>query len=32
MLAFLAGEDNKAFDELTWAYMNCPIEARRNQE
>lgn len=32
MLAFLAGEDRKATDELEWALMHCPLEARRNQE
>lgn len=32
MLAFLAGEDKKADDELTWALNRCPIEAKRNQE
>lgn len=32
MLAFLAGEDRKASDELEWALLYCPVEARRNQE
>ncbi len=32
MLAFLAGEDKKALDELEWALMHCPLDARRNLE
>lgn len=32
MLAFLAGDDRKADAELTWAYLHCPIDAKRNQE
>jgi len=32
MLAFLAGDDKKAYDELTWAFEHCPIESKRNQE
>ncbi|BEI99636.1 hypothetical protein CcaverHIS631_0406790 [Cutaneotrichosporon cavernicola] len=32
MLAFLAGEDKKALDELEWALLHCPTDARRNLE
>ncbi|CAK9780949.1 hypothetical protein CC85DRAFT_284658 [Cutaneotrichosporon oleaginosum] len=32
MLAFLAGEDKKALEELEWALLHCPIDARRNLE
>ncbi|WVQ83336.1 hypothetical protein IAT38_005475 [Cryptococcus sp. DSM 104549] len=32
MLAFLNGEDKKADEELDWALMHCPAEAKRNQE
>ncbi|RXK35350.1 COP9 signalosome complex subunit 12 [Tremella mesenterica] len=32
MLAFLNGEDKKADEELNWALLHCPSEARRNQE
>ncbi|RSH92177.1 COP9 signalosome (CSN) subunit [Saitozyma podzolica] len=32
MLAFLAGEDKKADEELSWAFEHCPLESVRNQE
>ncbi|OCF32617.1 COP9 signalosome complex subunit 12 [Kwoniella heveanensis BCC8398] len=32
MLAFLNGEDKKAGEELSWALLHCPADAKRNQE